>query len=281
MELIIYKPTENNFLKTIEFNFDELKTELTNRLEKYQNLVYSDDEIKLAKTDRATLNKLLTAIDNKRKEIKTLCLQPYEAFEIKVKELITLISKPITQIDAGIKTFEEKVKSAKKVKIMDIYNENIHNLKDLVPFEKLFNEKMLNATSKLTTIETEITERINQINTDIDVINGLKSQFELQIKDAYMKDFNLSFAMAEGTRFEEQKKKIEDLEAKKKVEVNQEEPKPVIKEKIPETIPEEKTVYLDPELITYTLDFRITATKDQILSLKKFLTNNNIKYERI
>ena len=60
----------------IDFNFDEMKTELSEKLEKYNALVVTEDSIKDAKSDRANLNKLKTAIDDKRKEIKKLCLAP-------------------------------------------------------------------------------------------------------------------------------------------------------------------------------------------------------------
>ena len=66
MELVIYKPTDDQFVKTIDFNFDELKQEITSALEKYQGLVYTDDSIKDAKTDRATLNKFKRGFRGKK-----------------------------------------------------------------------------------------------------------------------------------------------------------------------------------------------------------------------
>ena len=60
--------------KTIEFNFAEIKKELAGNLEKYQNMVVTEDAIKDAKADRAKLNKLKEAIEKKRKEIKACLL---------------------------------------------------------------------------------------------------------------------------------------------------------------------------------------------------------------
>ena len=45
------------------------------------NLVYTADQIKDAKKDRAKLNKFVTALEDKRKEIKKQVMQPYTAFE--------------------------------------------------------------------------------------------------------------------------------------------------------------------------------------------------------
>lgn len=62
----------------IDFNFEELKSELADNLTYYNNLVIADESgIKAAKSDKAKLNKLAEAIDNKRKEmviINTFCL---------------------------------------------------------------------------------------------------------------------------------------------------------------------------------------------------------------
>ena len=53
MELVIkdFKTTD-----VIEFNYEELKKELTERLAKYQTATYDDSAITLAKKDRAALN---------------------------------------------------------------------------------------------------------------------------------------------------------------------------------------------------------------------------------
>ena len=60
-------------------------------LEKYENLTYTEDAIKTAKEDRSNLNKFKEAIDKRRKEIKKLCLKPYEEFEKRIKEYPSLL----------------------------------------------------------------------------------------------------------------------------------------------------------------------------------------------
>lgn len=81
MEFKIINPHDDSgFLQTIEFNFEEIKTELINRLEKYQNLTFTEETVKEAKDTKAGLNKFREAIETRRKEIKKLCLKPYEGF---------------------------------------------------------------------------------------------------------------------------------------------------------------------------------------------------------
>ena len=88
MELKIYNPQVDGFLKSIDWNFDELKEEITKKSSDYLNLVYSSDQIKDAKQDRANLRKLVTALENKRKEIKKeIHGFPYDDFAEKEKRI--------------------------------------------------------------------------------------------------------------------------------------------------------------------------------------------------
>src|SRR5665648_1001618 len=102
MELIIYNP---QIPELIKFNNAELIAELTEKLGHYNNLTYTDTEIKTAKTDRATLRKFKEAIEERRKEIKVDCMKPYNDFDTKVKEIVNLIDKPIIAIDIQVKTW--------------------------------------------------------------------------------------------------------------------------------------------------------------------------------
>jgi hypothetical protein len=95
MELKIYNPQADGFLKAIDWNFEELKEEITKKSSDYLNLVYSDDQIKDAKQDRANLRKLVTALEDKRKEIKKEVMLPYEDFAVKEKELVEIINGAI------------------------------------------------------------------------------------------------------------------------------------------------------------------------------------------
>ena len=58
MELLIKDLVE---VKPIELNYEELKQELTANLGRYESMIYSEDNIKSAKEDRANLNKLSKA----------------------------------------------------------------------------------------------------------------------------------------------------------------------------------------------------------------------------
>lgn len=269
MEFILTNPQkEGDFLQSIDFNFEELKSELTVRLEKYQNLTYTEETIKLAKEDRAGLNKFKEAIENRRKEIKKLCLKPYNDFEAKVKELTSLIDEPISAIDTQIKSFETQKVEAKQNEIKEFYNSVIGDLANLVPFEKLYNPKWLNATYKLANIQKEITEQLDKIKSELNVLESLKldSQIALQVQDKYLQTLSFSAAMAEKARLESLQASIKQREeTQKRIEAAP----PKAEVQMPQSSNEEKVYYRE---------FFVRGTKEQLLQLAEFMNNNGIEY---
>ena len=83
----------------IDFNSEELKSELAPKLKFYKNLVVTEDSIKDAKSDRAKLNKLKSAFEDKRKEMKKICLAPYEELEKECKENTSMIDEASVSIN--------------------------------------------------------------------------------------------------------------------------------------------------------------------------------------
>ena len=155
MELKIYNPQADGFLKAIDWNFEELKEEITKKSSDYLNLVYSDDQIKDAKQDRTNLRKLVTALEDKRKEIKKEVMLPYEDFAVKEKELVEIINGAIENIDTQVKGYEEGKRQEKLTKVKEIYKECIGDLDRTVPFEKIFKESWLNVSTTLKSIKEE------------------------------------------------------------------------------------------------------------------------------
>ena len=110
MELKIYNPQEEGFLKEIDWNYEELKIEIQGKANDYMNLVYTADQVKDAKKDRANLNKFVEALESKRKEIKKQITEPYSAFEKQEKELVGIVNKAIANIDTQINFATNKLR---------------------------------------------------------------------------------------------------------------------------------------------------------------------------
>lgn len=295
MELRILSPMEDGFVKKIEWNNEELKEAISAKVQDYKGLQYTEETIKEAKKDKATLNKLRDAIETERKRIKKQCMAPYELFEKQVKEVLAIIDEPIQLIDSQIEEVEEQRRLEKKQKVLEIYEENIGNLKGILPFAKVFKNEYMNVSKSLKSITEEITALISKVNQDMDVIEELDTKYELQVKDMYVKTLDLSMALRENARLEEVERKLAERRAQQERERAEAEKRAAeeaqkraeVQQQVAESIPEEsdkreiveelqKEVVPDPQ--TVTLEFRVTATPEQLQKLKEFLKTNNIVY---
>lgn len=212
MELVMKTDLAKALPQAIEFNYEELKKQLPERLTYYKNLVVTEDSIKSAKGDKSTLNKLRTAFEDARKDVKRDCLKPYEDFERKEKELVGMIDEAIQSIDGQVKTFDENRAVAKKEQINAFYLENVGDLGALLPFEKIYNLRWLNTTYKMADVEKEITDTIFKVKNDIQIIKTFGVACEQQMLDKYLATLDMSAAMAEKTRWEDQQKKMAEYE---------------------------------------------------------------------
>ena len=298
MELKILNPQEGGFLKEIQWNNEELKAEIAEKMQEYTSLVFTEDTIKEAKSDRAKLNKLRTAFEDERKRIKKLCMAPYDEFEKQVKELIALIDEPIRLIDSQIKEVEEKRKVEKKGEILEFYESVIGSLKGILPFDRVFRQEYLNVSRSMKSIKEEIQALIDRVNADLDTIEGFGSKYELQIKDVYLKTLDLSVAMQEKARLEEverqlaERKQREEQQAAKKAAAEalamqsaagQEQvvEDTAVHKDVPEKIAEaaQQEEEQKPEL--FQMDFRVWGTREQIIGLRQYLINSNIKFGKV
>ena len=275
-------------MEAIKFNYEELKGGLTASLEKYQNLVYTPENIKEAKDDRATLNALKKSLNDEKIKIKKEFMVPYDDFESKIKELIELVDKPASEIDKQVKVFEEQEKAKKREVINTIYSENIGAYAELISLEKLYDPRWENKTYKETDIKKEIQDVVKKADNDLKVIMDLKSEFEFQIKDTYFKTLDLGQALIENQRLEKQKELQEQLAKPQTTEVKVDPVNSIDVDAADamryaigvDTSNEESTqVESTPEKLV-SVTFKVECTPEKLTALGEYMKANGIKYGR-
>ncbi len=271
MELKIVQPEISSSLPAVQWNYEQMKEELENAVKKYEGIVFSEEQVKEAKATRANLNNFKNALETKRKEIKNYFLQPYNDFEAQYKTLLTLIDKPINEIDSQVKKFEEAEKAEKKELIKSVFEDN-NPLPGIVNFEQIFNPKWLNATVKTNAVIDEVAGIIEKIKNELTTIKTVGGEYESRMLDKYYQTLDINTAIAEKTRLETLKKREEELKAK---EAEAQAAYPVTEEAII-TEPKVEPAYVPEDL--EQVDFRVWVTKEQKAMIREFLKNNNIKY---
>ena len=291
MQIEIYTPTSGQPLPPVEWNYTELKEQLTTALEKYKGIVYTEDMISQAKKDRAMLNKLADAIDAKRKEMKALYLHPYERFEAEAKELVGLVKAQSSEIDVQVKTFDEERKRKREEMIREYYAEKIGDLAGLVPYERLHDPKWLNVTVSIENAKKTLDEKIERITenlTSIDAL-GLDAEMSGAVKDVFLRTLNIAEALAEKARIEKRRedlRRYEEAQAAKKAQAAQADmrPTPAVSEPEPRREAEKIDTGVNTpqqENAPLCVDFRVYATSEQLAKLKAFLVENGIRYGRV
>lgn len=255
---------------TVEFNFEELKADLAPRLGIYKNLLVTPDTIKEAKDDKAKLNKLRAAIEDKRKEIKKACMTPYEAFEVQCKEIVRMIDEPIKSIDEQIKTFEEQERKAKYERLEAYFMDCVADVDISIAFDRVLNPKWANKGMKEATLQQEICDRVIMIQKDFGELTRLyaDSPHLTAVLGCYMQDYDKSAALAYAATLVQQ-------EAQRAAKQAHSAPEPEEVQVYTET--PQNAVSEPQKLISGT--FRVRGTKAQIIALRDFMKQNGIHFE--
>lgn len=283
----------------IQFNFDEIKAEISEKLQKFENLVYTDEQIKEAKADRSSLNKLKKALQDEKTRRKKEYLKPFEDFENKINEIIKLIDAPVSLIDKQVKEFEEKKKADKRIEIGAFWETTEHP--EWMTLARIFDERWLNATYTMKQIQADINGWINRINSEMETLEQLDS-FSFEAIDVYKRSLDINQAIAEGKRLSDiQKRKEEALkraeeEARRKAEIEAEKKWEEMQKagsELAEGFSEglkEETEEIDAKAEkaeetaqngAMWLSFSACLTIDQALKLKEFFNENNIQFKKI
>lgn len=180
---------ENTDIST--WNIDQIKEQLAKELEYYTDVVYTDDSFKSAKEDRAVLNKAKKVIDDARKAYKAKCLEPYEAMEKRIKELLDMVEVQRKHIDEKVKEFESDQKAEKEKLIREYYDSKSGTLGEMA--DRLYkaildkNSKWLNASGpKGKTLEKAIWQEIIRVQGEVDKIKNMNSVFLDKLLDEYV-----------------------------------------------------------------------------------------------
>lgn len=259
----------------VEDNILEAKEYALEVKDYYSKLVFTEEQKSDAEKERAGINKLVRSIEDYRKKIMAEFKKPIENFETTAKETEKILKETSAFVDVQIKNFETKEREIRKDNARKIYEDNIEELKEVISFEKIFNEKWLNkgswkedGTSPL--IVKEITEIKDKVRSGLKAIEELHTEFELEVKNSFLENYDLTAAIFKNTQLQEQKKAFSKVEETKDI---------IQQEKVEEMLTNEvKEEPLEPTL-TYTL--KITAPLSKQKQLKEFLELNNMTYEKV
>lgn len=264
----------------------QVKEAVIARVETATSLVCTDETVKEVKKARAELNNEFKAWEEKRKEVKTAVMTPYEKFEAVYKDCVSdTYKKADADLKAKIDGVEKELKDKKAAEVKAYFDEYLEckNI-DFVTFEQAQINVTLSATMK--SLKEQAKSYIDKISDDLALIDTQEHKAEIMVE--YKKTLNVSAAItgvnARFKAIEDEKRHIEEAEERRAAEeqriaeITSALPEP---EPEPEIIPpvEEQVLEERPHEPEYTLRFKVTATKAKLRDLKTFLDNGGFKYE--
>lgn len=290
LELKIFSPQENGFVPEIKWNNEELKAAIAEKMEEYKGLVFTEETISEGKKDRANLNKLRGAIDDERKRVKKLCMEPCNRFEKEVKEVLALVDEQITAIDVQIKEVEQIKREEKRKAVQELF-ESI-GFQKFVTLEMIWDEKWLNASVTLSKVENQMKETMYRIGEEVGTISRLP-EFSFEAMEVYKKTLDLTQAIKKGQELADIQKRKEEALARQKAEEERrkaEEAAAGKESENPEEAADTQETPKKAEENDYTrvvsepvmrIDFRVWGTKEQILALRDYMKQNNLKFGKV
>lgn len=278
MELEIYSPTKDGFVKEITWNHEAIKKEVAEKVQHYASVIYTEDQIKDAKADRAKLRKFVEALESKRKEIKKQCLEPYETFEKQMKEIIAIVNEPILMIDNQVKEYEESRKAEKREAIEAHWAAllSYNKIPAGITFNHLYEERWLNATVNLKTACAEMDAKLVQIEKDLATLAEM-AEFGFEATEVYKNTLDMNKAIAEGRKLAElQKRKAEAEAARKAAETAAESVGETVINNAPDTSAQKPA---EEPVKKRWVSFEALLTTEDAYALKDFFLSRNIEFK--
>ena len=291
LELKILSPQEDGFVREIEWNSEEIKAGIAAMMEDYRGLVFTENTVGDAKKDRANLNKLKAAFEDERKRVKKLCMDPYNRFEKKLKEVTVLIDEPAKLIDAQIKEVEQMKREEKRKEVQELFK--TIGFQNFVTIEMIWDEKWLNASVTLSNVESQMKDIMYRIGEEVGTINHLQ-EFSFEALEVYKKTLDLTQAIRKGKELADIQKRKEEAriarekaeEERKAAELAEQNAEPVETAGAAEatatedTAPGAPAVNTEEENVMY-LDFRVWGTKEQLMALRDYMKENHLRFGKV
>lgn len=241
----------------IEEQLKLISDDIQKRVDYAEKLVCTVDTIKNIKKQRAILRNQFNDLETQRKQVKAEFQAPYLRFEKVYKELISDKYKNADiKLKRKIDIVESELKLQKENNIREYFNEYCESEGiDFVKFEQIGLNINLSITEK--SLREQVKSFIDKVKSDIELIQTQEYFAEVMIE--YTKHLNVSRAIIE---VKERHKKLSEI-------VNHEN-----KNVQNDTNGQQKEETLKAPEQIYTMNFKVSGTKQQLVKLKQYLKDN-------
>ena len=266
----------------VEFNFEEIEKELETRLKKYEGLTFTEVQATECRNTIAELRKVKNGINRFRIDTKKKLTEPITVFEDKCKALVTKIDEAVKPLNEQLTEFDERQRQEKLQKVEQIKQQVIEdlNLVEEVANELVIEDRFLNKSTTLKSIEEALHEQANEII--------LKKQNEAHTKELikqHVEIVNLrneldlvasSYVHLINHKEIDEIKEIIDQDAKELVDKKEKEKRVATAERMQERIKQQEQEQQEEQFIEI---YEVIGTETQLDKLEEFMKENNMSFK--
>lgn len=200
-------------LGSLVTNANDIKKYVSEKLHEYSVDNYTGGAKQAAK-DRAEINAAIKTLNDRRIALEKEWNMPFQEFKSIISETTGMMKSASGKLDIIVKNEEHKEREEKRRKIMELFTAKGCNL---VPLDRIFNERWLNKTYKLATIDVELDDIINRINGDLASLDTFGEDTAI-LKDLYLSTLNLQSTLTKGAELKANRERLIAQAAQKKTE---------------------------------------------------------------
>ena len=207
------EPKTLTLVQQFVWNFDEIKTALATKIEKYTGLVVNDQNLKEMEKTQKEIAGLRIKIGKFKLETKHELEKPYQEFELQIKELVNLVASVEKPIVDQIDKYEIERKDRERVRFQGLINSTATEcgLEDKYSSQIVIDEKWLNRSAK----KKEVTEAIQmKVAWYLDIQSQEHQAAEFKAQKVEMSKLlcqSLSAGLATPLTFEEIESRVEAM----------------------------------------------------------------------
>ena len=243
--------------------------EKTKDLDKLECTEENKQEVKKRRTE---INSTLKILEDRRKEIKTKLLEPYDVFNAKYEnECKTKLEYASGLLKGKIDYIEQQQLHEKENEIREFAEQYLisYNLKGFIEYEDI--PLNITLTASIKSLKEQVLAFIEKVDADLKLI-GME-----EYKEEILIEYNRTLDFVDSkTKVIERHRQLEELKKQQETKLEQEKQEEKVVEKVEEVITP-KEIIEDNEVIK--VSFTITDTKEKILKLRDYLKENEINYE--
>lgn len=277
------KMSDYQLPEKILFNYDELKQELLEKVSMYETLVYTDEQIKDAKADKAALNKLKKALNDERIRLEKEYMRPFNEFKGKINEIIAIIDKPVEVIDTQLKAYDDQKKQEKRQQIEALWAEQ--DVPEGLTLEKIWDDRMLNVSYSMSHVKQKMADSIFTFNQNMKTLSELP-EFGYEAQQVYIDTMDMNRALSEGRRMAQiQRQKEAAEQAKAEARVKAEAEAIAAQAPLSPAQPEGQAAGIpdtqDKAVAKQWVAFRALLSTEDALALRDFFNSRMIEFKAV